>query len=103
MLHVYFKEMICLSLSTLWDSGLREVHHIVFQILEVVIDRQNAAYLGLADSFKPFNGWLDRRKRKHNVLKIMISGESGDVGSGTVASWKDGVPDIANGYSCEDV
>ena len=65
--------------------------------------KETAEKLGLAESFKASNGWLDRWKKRHNVRKKTISGESGDVSGETVESWKERIPDIVEGYSCEDV
>ena len=55
------------------------------------------------DDFKASNGWLDRWKRKHNIKRMTISSESGDVSGVTVASWKERLPDIVAGYGSEDI
>ena len=64
--------------------------------------KEIAARLGV-DDFKASNGWLDRWKKKHNIKKMTISGESGDVSGDTVDSWKERVPEIVEGYQVEDV
>ena len=64
--------------------------------------KEIASTLGL-DDFKASNGWLDRWKKKHNLKKMTISGESGYVSGDTVDSWKQRLPEIVKGYSTEDV
>ena len=61
-----------------------------------------ASHLGVHD-FKSSNGWLDRWKKKHNLRKMTISGESGDISGLTVDSWKERLPEIVQGYINEDV
>ena len=55
------------------------------------------------DDFKASNGWLDRWKKKHNIRKMTISGESGDVSGLTVDSWKERLPEIMQGYSSDNI
>ena len=45
-----------------------------------------AQKLGVAQSFKASNGWLDRWKKRHNIRKMTVSGESEDVSGLTVES-----------------
>ena len=47
--------------------------------------------LGVND-FIASNSWLDQWKKKHNICKMTISGESGDVSGLTVNSWKERLP-----------
>ncbi len=39
----------------------------------------------------------------HNIRKMTISGEFGDVSGMTVDSWKERLPEIVLGYKAEDV
>ena len=64
--------------------------------------REIANRLSLGD-FKASNGWLDRWKKKYNLRKMTVSGESGDVSGLTVDSWKERLPEMVQGYSSEDV
>ena len=64
--------------------------------------KEIASKLGLSD-FKASNGWLDRWKKKHNIKKMTISGESGDVSGSTVSSWKERLPEIIEGYGIDDI
>lgn len=56
-----------------------------------------ADQIGVAD-FKASNGWIEKWKARYNVKKMIISGESGDVSSATVESWKERLPEILHGY-----
>ena len=40
-------------------------------------------------NFKASNGWLDRWKKRYDIHKMKINGESGDVAGETVASWRE--------------
>ena len=40
------------------------------------------------DDFKASNGWLEKWKASHNIKKMAICGESGEVRRVTVESWK---------------
>ena len=53
--------------------------------------------------FKASNGWLDRWKKKHNIKQLKVCGESGDVSGATIASWKERLPHILNGYSAHNI
>ena len=48
--------------------------------------KEIAEHLEIPD-FKASNGWLGRWKRRYNVKKMKINGESGDVRGETVDSW----------------
>ena len=54
-------------------------------------------------NFKASNGWLDRWKKRYNVKRMKISGESGDVRGETVDSWKERIPELLQGYSSENI
>ena len=64
--------------------------------------RQIAAKLG-CDNFKASNGWLDRWKKRYDIHKMKINGESGDVAGETITSWKERIPELLRGYSAENV
>lgn len=49
--------------------------------------KEIAEHLEIPD-FKASNRWLDRWKKRYNVKKMKINGESGDVRGETVESWK---------------
>ena len=55
------------------------------------------------DDFKGSNGWLEKWKARHNIKRMAISGESGEVSSKTADSWKERLPEIIQGYKPEDV
>ena len=64
--------------------------------------RQIVEQLGV-DHFKGSNGWLDRWKKRCDVHKIKVNGESGDVSGETIASWKERIPELLRGYSAENI
>ena len=64
--------------------------------------REIAKRLELND-FKASNGWLEKWKVRHNIKKIIISGESGEVFGKKVESWKERLPEIVEGYKAEDI
>ena len=37
-------------------------------------------------NFKASNGWFEKWKTRHNIKKVTVSGESGDVSGATVES-----------------
>lgn len=53
--------------------------------------------------FKASNGWLEKWKARHNIKRMTISGESGEVSSKTADSWKERLPEIIHGYKPEDI
>ena len=46
---------------------------------------------------------MDGRKKRYNVKRMKISGESGDMRGETVDSWKEGIPELLQGYSNEKI
>ena len=64
--------------------------------------RQIAEKLGV-DHFKASNGWLDQWKRRYDIHKMKINGESGNVAGETIASWRERIPELLRGYSAENV
>ena len=59
--------------------------------------KEIAARLGVPN-FEGTNGWLEKWKRRYNVRKVTVSGESGDVSGVTVSAWKERLPEILRGY-----
>ena len=64
--------------------------------------REIAQRLGKTE-FKGSNGWFEKWKRRHNIKRVSVCGESGDVRGETVDAWKERLPEILNGYSKEDI
>ena len=54
-------------------------------------------------NFTVSNGWLDRWKKRYDVHRMKINGESGDVPGETVDSWKERLPELVRGYSAENI
>ena len=48
-------------------------------------------------SFKAFNGWLQSFKQRHNIIQLVVSGESGDVCEDTVEAWMEQLPTLVQG------
>ena len=55
------------------------------------------------NNFKASNGWLDWWKKRYNIYKIKICGQSADVSGETVESWKERLLEILHGYSAENI
>ena len=55
------------------------------------------------NNFKASNGWLDLWKKRYDIRKIKICGESADVSGETVESWRERMPEILQGYSAENI
>lgn len=53
--------------------------------------------------FKVFNGWLDRFKKRYNIISKVISGEVGGVSEEIVVFWKECLLSILSGYFLENV
>ena len=64
--------------------------------------KEIAARLGVPN-FEGTNGWLEKWKRRYNVRKVTVSGESGDVSGVTVSAWKVRLPEILRGYDKKNV
>ena len=64
--------------------------------------REIAKCLG-KHNFVGTNGWLDKWKQRYHIRKVTICGESGDVSGATVASWKERLPEILQGYEKRNV
>lgn len=63
--------------------------------------RQIASALG-KPGFKGSNGWLDKWKKRYDIRRFSVCGESGEVQGQTVDSWKE-LPEILQGYEKEDI
>ena len=60
--------------------------------------RRKRLQFNFTSNFKGTNGWLERWKRRYNVQKVAVSGESGDVSGVTVSAWKERLPEILREY-----
>ena len=54
-------------------------------------------------SLNASNGWLQSFKQKHNIVQLLVSGESGDVCEDTVEAWMERLPILVQGYAPENV
>ena len=54
-------------------------------------------------SFKTSNGWLQSYKQRHNIVQLVVSGESGDVREDTVKAWMERLPALVQGYAPENI
>ena len=54
-------------------------------------------------SFKASDGWLQSFKQRHNIVQLVVSGESGDVREDTVEAWMEQLPTLAQGYAPENI
>ena len=46
---------------------------------------------------------MDGQKKRYNVKRMKISGELRDVRGETVDPWKEGIPELLQGYSSEKI
>ena len=51
-------------------------------------------------NFKASNGWLDRWKKRYDIHRMKIIGESGNVSGET---WKERLPELVRGNSAEHI
>ena len=55
------------------------------------------------DSFKASNGWLQSFKQRHNIVQLVVSGESGDVCEDTVEAWLERLTTLVQGFALENI
>ena len=55
------------------------------------------------ESFKASNGWLQSFKQRHNIVQLVVSGESGDVREDTVEAWLERLTTLVQGYALENI
>ena len=57
---------------------------------EIAVHLKKAAFEGTG-------GWLSKWKKRYNVKRVSVCGESGDVCGDTITSWKERLPEILRG------
>ena len=55
------------------------------------------------ESFKASNGWLQSFKQRHNIVQLVVSGESGYVREDTVEAWMERLTTLVQGYALENI
>ena len=55
------------------------------------------------ENFTASNGWIDRMKKRHNLVYRSLSGESSSVDEATIEEWKKNLPNLTKGYKPKDV
>ena len=53
--------------------------------------------------FKASNGSLEHFKKRFGLRQTIIVGEAGDVSVTTIKTWMEGLPEIIQGYSADDI
>ncbi|XP_025407826.1 tigger transposable element-derived protein 6-like [Sipha flava] len=53
--------------------------------------------------FKASNGWLEKFKKRHDIVWKQVSGEANDVNQETVVEWKQKISRLIAGYEAKDV
>lgn len=106
----------CHSAQRIRKSQFAEVNDLLYEWYLVVVRKnifpdgptlvekakQIAERLNITN-FKASNGWLDKWKAKHNIRKMVVCGESGEVSGKTVESWKERLPEIIEGYTAKNI
>ena len=64
--------------------------------------KEIAEHLG-KPNFTGSRGWLDKWKKRYNIKRLKVCGESGDVSGEMVESWKERLPEIVSKYSKENI
>ena len=87
----------------LWFTEIRNNHNVpISGNLLKSKAKDFASKLGIKD-FTASNGWLDRFKKRNNLIYKTISGESAAVDSDVVTSFKDKVQSVIKDYSPADI
>ena len=55
--------------------------------------KESATHLGTLD-VEGSSGWLSKWKKRCNIRRLTVCGESGDVSGATITSWKERLPEI---------
>jgi len=53
--------------------------------------------------FKASNGWLEKFKKRHDIVWKQVNGEANDVNQETVVEWKQKISRLIAGYEAKDV
>ncbi|XP_025414693.1 tigger transposable element-derived protein 4-like [Sipha flava] len=53
--------------------------------------------------FKASNGWLEKFKKRHDIVWKQVSGEANDVNQETAVEWKQKISRLIAGYEVKDV
>ena len=61
-----------------------------------------AKALNIGD-FHASNGWLEKWKKRYNIMHMNVAGEEGDVDKEVVNSWEERGRELVNDYKPEDV
>lgn len=64
--------------------------------------RKLATELGIED-FKASNGWLEKFRKRSNIVFKTVSGERGDVDNSIVQNWKERLPTLCQDYEPSDI
>lgn len=55
------------------------------------------------DDFHASNGWLEKWKKRYNIVNMNVAGEEGDVNEEVVNSWEERARELVDDYKPEDV
>ena len=55
------------------------------------------------DDFHASNGWLEKWKKRYNIVNMNVAGEEGDVNEEVVNSWEERAQELVDDYKPEDV